>query len=68
MKNLGQMMKQAQEMQLVGDERPEAMIYMQILHDLIYPLGERYERELHANCRADYMPADEPLTKIFSGK
>ena len=57
--------KQSQEMQLMGDPRPQAVAYKQLLHDLIYPLGERYERELHATCRADYMPADEPLTKMF---
>ena len=57
--------KQAQEMQLMGDPRPQAVAYKQILYDLIYPLGEKYERELHATCRADFMPADEPLTKIF---
>ena len=57
--------KQATEMQLMGDPRPQAVAYKQILHDLIYPLGEKYERELHATCRADYMPADEPLTKMF---
>ena len=57
--------KQSQEMQLMGDPRPEAVAYKQLLHELIYPLGERYERELHATCRADYMPADEPLTKMF---
>ena len=56
--------KQSQEMQLMGDPRPEAVAYKQLLHDLIYPLGERYERELHAICRADYMPADEPLTTV----
>ena len=57
--------KQAQEMQLMGDPRPQAVAYKQLLHSLIYPLGEKYERELHATCRADYMPADEPLTKMF---
>ena len=57
--------KQSQEMQLMGDPRPQAVAYKQILHSLIYPLGEKYERELHATCRADYTPADEPLTKIF---
>ena len=30
--------KQATEMQLMGDPRPEAVAYKQILHDLIYPL------------------------------
>ena len=57
--------KQAQEMQLMGDPRPQAVAYKQILYDLIYPLGEQYERELHANCHTDYIPADDPLTKIF---
>jgi len=57
--------KQAQEMQLMGDPRPQAVAYKQLLHNLIFPLGERYERELHTNCHADYMPTDEPLTKIF---
>ena len=57
--------KQAQEMQIIGDPRPQAMAYKKILLELIYPLGEKYERELHAACHADYMPADEPLTKTF---
>ena len=57
--------KQAQEMQLMGDPRPEAVAYKQILYDLIYPLGEKYERELHDTCRVGYTPADEPLTKMF---
>ncbi len=51
--------KQSQEMQLMGDPRPQAVAYKQILHDLIYPLGEKYERELHTLCHTDYMPADE---------
>ena len=53
-------------MQLIGDPRPSALAYKRILYDLIYPLGEKYERELHATCRADFMPADEPLTKMFA--
>jgi hypothetical protein len=57
--------KQSQEMQLMGDPRPQAVAYKQILHDLIYPLGEKYERELHTLCHTDYMPADEPMTKMF---
>ena len=57
--------KQAQEMQLMGDPRPQAVAYKQILYDLIYSLGEQYEREIHTNCHTDYPPADEPLTKIF---
>ena len=57
--------KQATEMQLMGDPRPQAVAYKQLLHSLIYPLGEKYERELHAICHTDYKPADEPLTKIF---
>ena len=57
--------KQSTEMQLMGDPRPRARAYKQLLHNLIYPLGERYERELHTNCHVDYMPTDEPLTKMF---
>jgi|TARA_B100001971_G_scaffold212151_1_gene241494 hypothetical protein len=57
--------KQSQEMQLMGDPRPQAVAYKQILYDLIYPLGEKYERELHTLCHTDYMPADEPMTKMF---
>ena len=58
--------KQAQEMQLMGDPRPQAVAYKQLLHNLIYPLGEKYERELHALCHTDYMPADAPLTEIYT--
>ena len=50
--------KQSQEMQLMGDPRSQAVAYKKLLHDLIYPLGEKYERELHTNCRAEYMPTD----------
>jgi len=57
--------KQATEMQLMGDPRPSAIAYTKLLYDLIYPLGTKYERELHAECHVDYKPADEPLTKIF---
>lgn len=57
--------KQAQEMQLMGDPRPQAVAYKQLLHNLIYPLGEKYERELHNICHVNYRPTDEPLTKIF---
>ncbi len=57
--------KQSREMQLMGDPRPQAEAYKQILYDLIYPMGEQYERELHTNCHTDYRPADEPMTKMF---
>ena len=58
--------KQSQEMQLMGDPRPQAVAYKQLLHSLIYPLGEKYERELHTLCHTDYMPADAPLTEIYT--
>ena len=57
--------KQSTEMQLMGDPRPRARAYKQLLHNLIYPLGERYERELHATCHTDYIPTDEPLTMLY---
>ena len=57
--------KQAQEMQLVGDPRPEASRYRGRLTRFIYPLGSKYERSLHVACHADYQPTDEPLTKMF---
>ena len=57
--------KQSREMQLIGDPRPQAIAYKDLLLDLIYPLGERYERELHAICRTDYMPTDEPMTIMY---
>ena len=57
--------KQSREMQHVGDPGPEASRYRGMLTRFIYPLGEKYERELHSHCRADYAPADEPLTKMF---
>ena len=58
--------KQSTEMQLMGDPRPEALAYRQLLTHMIYPLGEKYERKLHSYCHNDYVPADEPLTKIHA--
>ena len=57
--------KQSREMQLMGDPRPEAARYRGTLTRLIYPLGVKYERSLHAACHAEYQPVDEPLTKMF---
>ena len=57
--------KQAQEMQLMGDPRPEAVAYKQILYDLIYPLGERYEKDMYQLCHEDYKPQDIPLSTAF---
>ena len=37
--------KQSTEMQLMGDPRPEALAYRQLLTHIIYPLGEKYERK-----------------------
>ena len=39
--------KQSREMQLIDDPRPQAIAYKDLLLDLIYPLGERYEMELY---------------------
>ena len=33
--------KQSEELQIIGDPRPEAVKFKHILFDLLYPLGER---------------------------
>ena len=57
--------KQSREMQLIDDPRPQAIAYKDLLLDLIYPLGERYEMELYEYFNKNYVPADEPLAKKY---
>ena len=57
--------KQSEELQIVGDPRSEAVKFKHILFDLLYPLGERYEKDIIKLCHKDYKPQDKPLSKAF---
>jgi len=56
--------KEAHEMQLIGDPRPDAMDYRTELFEKLYPLGIKYEEYLHSMCHEDFKPYDRPLTSI----
>lgn len=56
--------KQANELQLIGDPRPDAIDYKNHLFEKLYPLGIKYEEYLHSLCHDDYKPYDRPLTEI----
>ena len=58
--------KQADELQLIGDPRPDAIDYKNELFERLYPLGSQYEKHLHALCHPDYKPHDRPLTNIYN--
>lgn len=58
--------KQSQELQIIGDPRTDALVYKHVLFDYIYPLGERYEKEMYDLCHEDYKPQDTFLTKAFN--
>ena len=58
--------KQSTELQIIGDPRPEAEQYRKLLFDYLYPLGERYEKDMYKLCHKDYTPKDTPLTKAFN--
>ena len=57
--------KQSTELQIIGDPRPEAEQYRSLLFNYIYPLGERYEKDMYELCHKDYKPQDIPLSKAF---
>ena len=56
--------KQADELQLIGDPRPDAKDYASELFKKLYPLGVKYEEYLHSMCHDDFKPYDKPLTSI----
>ena len=56
--------KEAEEMQLIGDPRPDALDYKHELFEKIYPLGSKFEEHLHSLCHDDFKPFDKPLTSI----
>ena len=56
--------KEASEMQLIGDPRPDAIDYSKKKNEKLYPLGVKYEKYLHSLCPEDYKPYDRPLTSI----
>ena len=58
--------KQCREMQLVGDPRPEAVQYKNILFDYLYPLGIRYENEVNESCHKDYKVQGPTFTEHFN--
>jgi len=58
--------KQASEMQLIGDPRPDAIDYKNEIFKKLYPLGSEYEKYLHSQCHPDYKPYDRPLTDMYS--
>ena len=58
--------KQANQMQLIGDPRPDAVDYKNHLFETLYPLGSKFETHLHSLCHKDYMPFDRPLTDMYS--
>jgi len=57
--------KQSTELQIIDDPRPEAEQYRKLLFDYLYPLGERYEKDMYKLCHKDYKPQDKPLSKAF---
>ena len=57
--------KQSEELQIIGDPRTDALVYKHILFDHIYPLGERYEKDMYKLCHKDYKPQDMPLSVAF---
>lgn len=57
--------KQSTELQIIDDPRPEAEQYRRLLFDYLYPLGERYEKDMYELCHKDYKPQDIPLSKAF---
>jgi hypothetical protein len=57
--------KESTELQLIGDPRPEAEQYRQLLFEYLYPLGERYEKDMYNLCHKKYIPQDIPLTTAF---
>ena len=58
--------KQCREMQLVGDPRPEAVQYKNLLFDYLYPLGIKYEEEVNAHCHKDYKVNGPTFTEYFN--
>jgi len=58
--------KQASELQLIGDPRPDAIEYKNELFERLYPIGTQYEQYLHSLCHPDYKPFDKPLTDIYA--
>lgn len=58
--------KQTDQMQLIGDPRPDAIEYKNHLFETLHPLGVKYEEYLHSLCHDDYKPYDRPLTEIHS--
>ena len=58
--------KQCREMQLVGDPRPEAVQYKNILFDYLYPLGIRYENRVNDKCHNDYRVQGPTFTEHFN--
>ena len=58
--------KQSNEMQLIGDPRPDAIDYKNYLFEKLYPLGSKFESYLHSLCHEDYKPHDKPLTDIYN--
>ncbi len=58
--------KQSEELQIIGDPRPEAKQYRNLLFEHIHPLGERYEKDMYKLCHEDYIPTDIPMTKAFN--
>ncbi len=57
--------KQSTELQIIGDPRPEAEQYRKLLFDYLYPLGERYEKDIIKLCHKDYKWRGPTLTKSF---
>ena len=57
--------KESTELQLFGDPRPEAEQYRQLLFKYLYPLGERYEKDMYNLCHNEYIPQDIPLSTAF---
>lgn len=58
--------KQSDQLQLIGDPRPDAIDYKNELFKKLYPLGSKFELDLHSECHEDYKPFDRPLTDIHS--
>lgn len=58
--------KQCREMQIVGDPRPEAVQYKNLLFDYLYPLGIRYENEVNDFSHDDYKVKGPTFTEHFN--
>ena len=58
--------KQCQEMQLVGDSRPEAVNFKNILFDYLYSYGIKYENEVNSKVHKDFKINGPTFTEHYN--